>query len=173
MSDSSSPRKRKREVKVVTCPFAFPISTKKKREPDPARPLYQQQDASSDKFLDFFDTAREVHALGATTFAGKQKRTYNDAQYKILTGREKKKHQVPLPIVRGIKKKAVEREARAAQSAKEAGIVLPTKKKQGKSKQAKMDKTTARVHGPAPSIGHLNKGVFKFKDKKEERGFKK
>jgi hypothetical protein len=115
-----------------------------------------------EKFLDWDDTAREIHSLGATAFEGKQKRDYKDEEYERLTGREKKHHSVPLPIVRAIAKKAAQREKRRLDEAREAGLVLHTAA--GKKKKKQFDRTSD-IHGPAPSIGFLKNGVFKVKDK--------
>ena len=154
----SRPRK---PVQVVACGSAFPVSTKPRRPSQPSQPAPK---ATSSKLLDFHETANEIRHYGSTAFVGQSKRQYEDEQFERLTGRKKKKHQVPLPIVRGIRKKRAEREARELQHAKEAGIVLPkqTKKKAGSS--ARYD-STSRVHGPAPSIGFMKKGVFRVKGK--------
>lgn len=95
-------------------------------------------------------------------FVKQQKHNYEDEQYKLLTGRERKKIRVPLPILRGRKKKAAEREAKREKEAREAGIVLPQKKKV----QQKND-STSRVYGPAPSIGFVAKGVFRMKKRND------
>jgi predicted ATPase len=70
-----------------------------------------------------------------------------------------------LPIVRGIKKKAAEREVRELQEAKEAGLILPSQTLQAGKKKKEKDKTS-RIHGPAPTIGFMKKGIFSYKDKK-------
>lgn len=117
-----------------------------------------------EKFLDWDDTAREIHKLGATAFEGKQKRDYKAEEYERLTGRKLKHHHVPLPIVRAIAKKAEQREKQRLDEAREAGLVIPTaaaKKKKGKDR-------TSDIYGPAPSIGFLKQGVFKLKDKKDK-----
>lgn len=151
-------RRERPEVQVVACPSAFPISNKPQRQTPPTKES-PSPTKSIKKELDWNETAREVRALGATAFVGKQKRNYEDEQYRLLTGRERKKQRVPLPIVRGIKKKAAAREARAQQEAKEAGIVLPKQPKQTVSKRDR----TADIHGPAPSIGFVSKGMLKVK----------
>jgi hypothetical protein len=165
--------KRKREVQVIACPGSFPISTKK---PDPSHPSALRAASELEAFekrdkrrrekglLDWNDTAKEVRTLGAKNFIGKQKRNYQDEHYKLLTGREKKKHSVPLPIVRGIKKKAGERQVRELQEAKEAGMVLPSQTLKDATKRKERDKTS-RIHGPAPSIGFMKKGMFHVKGK--------
>jgi Domain of unknown function (DUF4602) len=150
-------------VQVVTCGTAFPISTKPAR---PARPAYEAK-ISKEKFLDWHDTVKEVRSLGSTGFTGKQKRKHDDEQYKLLTGRDKKKQQIPLPIVRGLKKKAVQREARQLQEAKDAGIVLPTATAISKEKTKTKPDSTNRVHGPAPSIGFMKKGVYRVNQTKK------
>jgi hypothetical protein len=169
-------RKRPREVQVVSCQSSFPISTK---TPDPNHPSVlraaskEESQLKKDKrrrekeMLDWHDTAKEVRALGATKFIGKQKRNYQDEHYKQLTGRDKKKHQVPLPIVRGIKKKAAEREARELQEAKESGLILPSQTVQAGGKKAKVKDKSARIHGPAPTIGFMKKGMFSYKEPKK------
>ncbi|KAG7371752.1 protein of unknown function DUF4602 containing protein [Nitzschia inconspicua] len=176
--------KKRRAVQVVSCPSAFPISEKKKIDSNNKRPFIRndkkipqqshnnnnnnnnnkQNNESSIKLLDWHETAKEVRALGATAFERKQKRDYEDEQYFLLTGRHKKKHQVPLPIVRGIRKAAEKREAKKRQEAQQAGIVLPKKstnaKKAGKSFQK------YQQDGPAPNIGFTKNGVYRVsKDK--------
>lgn len=153
--------KRRREVVVVTCPSDFPTLTSgmpsRKRDNNP-RPAA----LGREKFLDWDETAREIHKLGATAFEGKQKRDYKDEEYERLTGRKKKHHQVPLPIVRAIAKKAAEREKKRLDEAREAGLVIPSaagKKKKGRDR-------SSDIYGPAPSIGFLKNGVLKVKDKK-------
>lgn len=157
-------RKRQRpEVQVVTCGFAFPISTKPRA---PAADNSEWSDGKKkkkkDKLLDFRDVALEIRHYGAKALEGKSKRAYQDEEFEKLTGRKKKKHSVPLPIVRGIRKKAAEREAREQQEAREAGLVLPKKKK---IKEKRQDAATRRVHGPAPSIGFMKKGMLSVKGK--------
>lgn len=168
-SAAAKKAKPKREVQVVSCPGAFPISTSKKRPREPINKETKKQAAvrarreKNKDCLDWYDTANEIRAYGATAFVGKQKRDYQDDEYLQLTGRHKKKQQVPLPIVRGIKKAAEKRDAKARQEAKEAGIVLPKAKK-----EAKKPSTTNRNYGPAPNIGFMKRGVFRMKDKKKE-----
>ena len=164
-------QKPKREVQVVACPFAFPISEKVPsiRPPRPGQEEYNKRQEKrarkkiQDKLLDWHDTSKEIRAYGAQGYTGKQKREYQDEQYLLLTGRNKKKASCPLPIVRGIKKAAVAREKRERQEAKEAGIVIPNAKKEVKKSQS----STIRSYGPAPNIGFMSKGIFKVKDKKK------
>lgn len=112
--------------------------------------------------LDFDETVREIHALGSTAFTGKQKRKHLDTQYEELTGRKKKKHSVPLPIVRGIRKKAEQREKRELQELKESGVVTHrSAKKSGNNDTQNARKKNERVHGPAPDNGFLVKGVLR------------
>ena len=156
--------RRKKEVSVVNCPGAFPISSKstekkvetKKTENFLDRPAVNT--VSSAKVLDWNQTVDEVRTLGASAFGGKQKRSYEDEQYELLTGRKRKKQQVPLPIVRGIKKKAAAREAARLKEAKDAGIILPKK-----PRVEKKHDNTSQIYGPAPSAGFMKKGVLKIK----------
>lgn len=161
----------KGEVKVVRCPSAFPISSKsssgKKRSRNPQQvndssklPAKKEQAKS---LLDWHDTVKEIREYGASAFVGKQKRDFQDEQYFQLTGRHKKKAQTPLPIVRGIKKAAAKREAKAREEARKAGVVLPKSKEVTK----KRDKTYDN-YGPAPSIGFVKGGIYKVQDKKKK-----
>jgi hypothetical protein len=157
-------QKKKRDVQVVPCPMAFPISNKpsrkRSRDQKPERRDSNRGDKRSSKLLDWHDTAKEIRAYGATTFVGKQKRDYEDEKYFSLTGRHKKKPQTPLPILRGIKKAAAKREAKEREEARQAGIVLPKARKEDK-----MHDSTYRIHGPAPNIGFMKAGVFRVKKK--------
>lgn len=168
-------KRRRREVQIVSCPSDFPISSRNATTKLPsnssqkqASPSGEQQQQESYRggnkpknLLDWSDTAKEIRSFGATGFEGQQKRNFEDEQYELLTGRKKKKQHVPLPIVRGIKKKAEERRARQIKEAKEAGTVLPKSLTQ-KKKTRGADNTT-RVHGPAPSVGFMKKGVLRVK----------
>mmetsp|Transcript_21065 Transcript_21065/g.25037 ORF Transcript_21065/g.25037 Transcript_21065/m.25037 type:complete len:174 (-) Transcript_21065:37-558(-) len=115
-------------------------------------------------YLDFDETVREVYELGSTKFAGKQKRDYENEQYTTLTGRQRKKQKIPVKIVRGIKKAAAVRETRVEKETKEAGIVTANKRG-GTTKKRFSEKVrkASQLHGPAPSIGYLKKGVLTVK----------
>ena len=119
--------------------------------------------------MDWHDTAKEIRNYGATAFVGKQKRDYEDEQYYQLTGRHKKKHQVPLPIVRGIKKAAAKRDARAREEAKAAGIVLPTSQTKNKRQEENTYDSTYRTYGPAPSVGFMKNGILRVDNKKNKK----
>ena len=161
LPEAKKPKKKKREVLVVSCPSDFPISSRSKRaSPADDTPSIETNPKAKQKLLDWKDTAQEIRSLGATAFVGQQRRNFEDEQYEKLTGRKRKKHQVPLPIVRGIKKKAEQRLARQIQEAKESGTVLPKSLTQ---KKAKAHDKTARIHGPAPTVGFMSKGVLKVK----------
>jgi hypothetical protein len=110
--------------------------------------------------IDFDETVQEIRTLGSTQFTGKQKRKYQDEQYKTLTGREKKKHKVPLNIVRGIKKKAVIREKRWEEEIKESGVVTANTKRKVNKGYSEQKRTDSRIHGPAPDIGFTKGGVL-------------
>jgi len=164
-----SKKRKRREVQVVSCPSGFPISTKQRTKPVEG-PVGADGDRRGDgrfsaaknnnKLLDWDDTAKEIRSFGATSFVGKQKREFKDEEYEKLTGRKLKKHHVPLPIRQGIKKKADQRLARQIQEAKESGTVLP----KDMTKKKKKDKDqTARIHGPAPSVGFMSKGMLKVR----------
>jgi ABC-type nitrate/sulfonate/bicarbonate transport system ATPase subunit len=110
---------------------------------------------TKETFLDWNDTAREVRTLGSLAFMGKEKREYRQEEYMRLTGRKEKQQRVPLPIQRGIKKKAAQRLERQLEEARQAGIILPVAKKE----KPRLNKD----QGPAPSIGYMKKGVFRVK----------
>lgn len=173
-------RKRDRpEVQVVACPPAFPISKRKRPDPTSAggsahapastAPKAPQPAATSTttELLDWHETAKEVRNYGAKAFEGQQKRNYKDEQYKLLTGRSPKKQRVPLPIVRGIRKAAEKREKKAAEEARQAGIVLAKAQSTASAASKRKDKLdrTSYMFGPAPSIGSLHKGILKLKGK--------
>jgi Domain of unknown function (DUF4602) len=169
-------RKRDRpEVQVVPCPPAFPISKRKRQDPtagssaDASKAPQPPPAATATKLLDWHETAKEVRNYGAKAFEGQQKRNYKDEQYKLLTGRAPKKQRVPLPIVRGIRKAAEKREKKAAEEARQAGIVRaksqPSTASAASSKRKDKLDRTYHLFGPAPSIGSVHKGILKLKGK--------
>jgi hypothetical protein len=157
-------------VQVVACPSAFPISQRQNQHREAVPPQentkeesLQHPSTSSPRLLDWKETVKEVRRLGSKAFTGQLKRQHEDEEYKKLTGRHKKKHQVPLPIVRGIKKKAAERQAQYLEECKQAGIVLP--KQQLKTQNSiKQPKNANAIYGPAPSIGFIKHGILRVKD---------
>ncbi|VEU44904.1 unnamed protein product [Pseudo-nitzschia multistriata] len=170
------PKKQKREVKVVKCPSAFPISTKPKKRP---RDEYKNRDeargnSKKEKLIDLHDAAKEIRAYGATAFVGKQKRDYEDEKYYKLTGRHKKKNSCPLPLVRGLKRAAARRDAKAREEARQAGLIIP--KKKDDSSRKSMTDTEFQKFGPAPNIGFMKSGVYRvsnggdFKSKRNGKG---
>lgn len=150
----------KRPVEVISSGVAFPISTRPPKQASTRHEKQSPQKRKNPPELDFTQASQEVRHFGSNQFVGKSKREYEDEQYFKLTGRKRKKHQVPLPIVRGIKKKAAERDARAREEAKQAGIVLPQPKK-----EKKRHDNTSKVYGPAPTVGFMQKGILRVKDK--------
>jgi Domain of unknown function (DUF4602) len=187
---------KRRQVQVVSCPSAFPISaTIKKSNPDSAshrkRPRggdgsnnkasssasssslsLKPSIKSSTKLLDWHETVKEVRAYGATAFARKEKRNFEDEQYFQLTGRHRKKQKVPLPIVRGIRKAAEKREEKLRLEAQQAGIVLPKKSSSSSSSAKQNGKAYQKYQqdGPAPSIGFTKNGVYRVPKEKLPKG---
>jgi hypothetical protein len=172
-TNATKSKRTRREIEVVSCPSDFPISSRnlganssgpRERHSSRAHGDNTTDGASARQpkqhLLDWSDTAKEIRSLGATAFVGQEKRSFQEEQYEKLTGRSKKKHAVPLPIARGIKKAAEKRLARQIQEAKESGTILP--KSMNKKKKKAMD-NTARIHGPAPSVGFMKKGVLKVR----------
>ena len=155
------PKKAKREVQVVKCPGAFPISTKIRKRPRDDDDGRQSKEArgKKEKLFDLHDTAKEIRAYGATAFIGKQKRDYEDEKYYKLTGRDRKKNSCPLPLVRGLRRAAAKRDTKAKEEARKAGIVIP--KEREDSSRKSMSDADYRKFGPAPNIGFMKSGVFK------------
>lgn len=164
----------KPKVLVVSCTSDFPISSKKDRKRNLISTVRKDgKDVNHDperthpdsktKLLDWSQTAREIHKLGATGFVGKLKRAHEDEQYELLTGRKKKKQKMPLPLIRTLRKKAREKEAIEMKEAKEAGIIAPksakTETKSGRGNKNK-DKNFL-IHGPSPSIGFMKNGIYR------------
>ena len=161
-----APKKAKREVKVVKCPSAFPISTKAKKRPRSDHNNNNSNEAnrsgkkaSASKLLDLHDTAKEIRAYGAQAFIGKQKRDYEDEKYYQLTGRHKKKNSCPLPLVRGLRRAAAKREKKALEEARKSGLVIPKQKEENSKKS--MTDADYRKFGPAPNIGFMKSGVYR------------
>uniref|UniRef100_A0A7S4N1Q6 Uncharacterized protein n=1 Tax=Odontella aurita TaxID=265563 RepID=A0A7S4N1Q6_9STRA len=191
---SAGKRRARKAVEVVSCPSAFPDfgvfgggggGKRRRRSAEgsvPDRGVGRSAAASAvggqrTSDLDFDETVREIHALGSTAFTGKQAKQHARDQYREMTGRDKKDHKVPLKIVRGIKKKAAEREARAAREVRESGVVthageMGAPKKKGSQRTGGGDsekgRKVSRVHGPAPDVGYMKGGVLKVR--KEQRG---
>lgn len=154
----SAKKRPRREVVVVACPNDEDLLAATRA---PAVPRSERvRKRPKNLLLDWNDTKQEIRSLGASAWEGKQRRRYRDDQYERLTGRSKKRQRVPLPIVRGIQKKAVAREERQRREAQEAGLVLPKQPKKERRQQRTND-----IHGPAPSIGFVNKGVLRVKGK--------
>jgi hypothetical protein len=109
--------------------------------------------------------------ISNTIIERKKFRRHQEEQYELLTGRKKKHHAVPLPIVRGIKKKAIAREARILQEAKDAGIVLPIQSiamtqpsaKQREQMKKQQNFKMNQQYGPAPSIGFMKQGMYQVR----------
>lgn len=163
-------KQKNKKVKVVVAPSSFPDFSQfdssstlgmSKRRIKKNEDNTTMRTKKKNIFLDFDETVREVYTLGSTRFAGKQKRDYEDEQYTTLTGRQRKKQKVPVKIVRGIKKAAAYREARAEQETKDAGIVTANKRGvTNKKRYSEKVRKASELHGPAPSVGYLKKGVL-------------
>ncbi len=156
-----APKKAKREVKVIKCPSAFPISTKAKKRPRREDTAERNSNNNKDalKLLDIHEAAKEIRAYGAQAFIGKQKRDYEDERYYQLTGRHKKKNSCPLPLVRGLRRAAAKREKKAREEARKSGIVIPKQKEETIKKS--MTDADYRKFGPAPNIGFMKSGVYR------------
>ena len=160
-------KRKRREIQVVSCPSDFPISARNLgTKPSQEREASSNQDGddraaqqqAKKQLLDWRETAKEIRSLGATTFEGKQKRNFRDEEYEFLTARKRKKQSVPLKIAQGVKKAADKRLEKKMKEARESGTVLP---KSLTKKQKKPVDKTARIHGPAPGVGFMKKGVLR------------
>lgn len=176
------PKKKSRPVTVVSAPSSsFPDfssfggggynNTRRNNSNSGRKRARTVEEKSSKRIgveIDFDEAVKEIHTLGSTQFTGKQKREYQEEQYKTFTGRAQKKQKVPLKIVRGIKKKAAEREKRTEQENRDAGIVTAsTNKKKVNKGYSEKNRKDSRIHGPAPTIGFTKKGVLSVrKDKR-------
>jgi glycerol-3-phosphate dehydrogenase len=170
--DAQMSKKAKMAVTVVSCQPAFPLSRNPKRNfrsnsVDNEENNKGKIKINGGKMLDWSQTAREVHSLGASGFLGEQKRKHEEDQYELLTGRKRKKPKTPLPIVRHQRKKQQLKEARQLKEAKAAGIVLPsqtqTKKQQKEVAKKRLESKDFRSYGPSPSIGFMKNGIFHVK----------
>ena len=158
---------KRKPVVVVSAPSAFPDfstfedSTRSINAHDKKRAPLSSKKVGID--MDFDETVRDIHKLGSTQFTGKQKKRFQEEQYKLLTGREKKKQKVPVKIVRGIKFAAAKREARQLKEMKESGVVTATKREGKKKNYSEKNRRDTRIHGPAPSAGFMSKGMLRVK----------
>ena len=188
-TSGGSKKRQRKEVQVVMCPSAFPdfrsIDGSTRRSANSSSSGGAAADfrrggrdgkssasaAGGGNAIDMDEAVREVHALGSTGFAGKQARKHKEAQYKALTGRDMKRQKVPLPIVRGIKKKRAEREARAEAEQREAGVITSTnskkdrdrKKAKAYSQERRKSDSMRTAYGPSPDVGFMKGGVLRVK----------
>lgn len=157
---------------IVVASSGFPISKRSRVEKSPEtthsknRSHTRKHPPKAEHLLDFHETYKEIKSFGAQAFEKKQKRQYEDDMYEKLTGRKRKHQAVPLPILRGIRLKAQERESRQKQEEKEAGIVThKSHKKTNRVKHLVGGDKKRQQYGPAPSIGFVSKGVLQLKRK--------
>ena len=161
---AQSNRKRPRpEVQVVVATSGFPVSHRKSNSKRPDINTKDREQSMTKNVLDWYDTAHEIKKLGSSGFQGKQRKDYQDEEYQRLTGRAKKQQQVPLKILRGIRKKREAREARAMQEARESGVIVPKMSPASGSRRRKLIDKTARLYGPSPTIGFMKKGMLLFR----------
>ena len=180
LPSTSMPVDKKRQrpkVKVVVCPSAFPNfhyidgsdgnrSSSGAVSRNAAGKHIRSKRAGVD--IDFDQSMQEIHALGSTGFDRKQARKHKEAQYRALTGRDMKRQRVPLPIVRGIKKKRDERDARRDADARDSGLVTSAKSQASKKVKAYAEDlrkagSMNMTYGPSPDVGYMKGGVLKVK----------
>jgi len=157
-----------RNVEVIKCPSGMPDGFgKKSKQPRQEQSRdFSGYSAKGEKHnnsdMDFLEASREIHNLGSTSFTGYQLKLHKESEYKELTGRVKKRHKVPLNILRGMKEKQAKREKKIEDEAKEAGIVLATKKKAKKKSYSERNRKDSHLFGPSPSIGFMKRGIYKY-----------
>mmetsp|Transcript_4907 Transcript_4907/g.7454 ORF Transcript_4907/g.7454 Transcript_4907/m.7454 type:complete len:221 (-) Transcript_4907:166-828(-) len=161
----NSGKKRKREVKVVVCPSAFPDfttvggSTSRRQQKERGITPSQKDTKESDDGLelDVQQTIREIHKFGATGFQGSQKKTHEKAEYEWLTGRVQKRQKIPTKILVGMRQKALKREERQKKELQESGVVSHqvVNKSSAKAKKKRNNKDDEAKAGPG-----LVQGVF-------------
>ena len=162
MAKNATRKRPQRDVEVVTCESAFPVSKNPPRNRDDHADTTNNNKKKQTAILDYLnwnETYKQIQTLGSTGFEKAQKRNYKDEEYERLTGRKPKKQKIPLPIVRGLRKKAQAREARQLEQDRQAGIVQVVVVKKAKQPKA----ATSRIHGPAPSVGFVKNGVLRVK----------
>lgn len=155
-----------KDVHIVTCPPAFPQGFKPKNENDRVQHRQYKRfnnadDSAKRPQIDFIDTSREVYSLGSTGFTGTQLKRHKASEYEETTGRKLKGIKTPLKIVRGMREKQAKREKKIEKEAKEAGIVLATKKKEKKRTVSQKNRRDTKLHGPSPNIGFMKKGIYR------------
>ena len=164
---SKKARKRPRqEVEVVVAGSGFPISkrsTQSTKRPAATKTSVKPRRQDQSLILDLNEAKRDVRNYGATAFVGNKKKSFEEEQYKLLTGRDKKKPKIPPNIAREIRKRHAKKEAEAIEEAKKAGFVLP-KSDTSKSKKNK-DRDPSFSYGPAPSVGFVKNGMLKLSKK--------
>ena len=169
------PAKTRQPVQVVQCPSDFPPSNHRdggKRSSSRGQQNDGMSDSKHDKsdLLDWNETTRQVRSLASTAFMGKTKRHYQQEEYERLTGRKMKEQKVPIDIVRGIRKKARERQEKLVEEARLNGIVLATTTRGlMRDDKRKNNNRSSHASGPAPSIGYVKSGVYRFKHDKKRR----
>jgi len=152
-------KKPSKDVKVVIAPTTIPGSSSVSTTTMAvSHPVELKSGPRRGEPIDFRETMREVCALGSKRFEGSQKKNYEAERYKDLIGRYKKQQRVPLKISRGIKKKAAVREARRISEAREAGIILGSRRPEGK--KLRYPTKNSKQYGPVPSIGSTKNGVL-------------
>ena len=130
---------------VVVCPSAFPDFTtvdgltsrrreKLRNDNDSRRKKddgmrynnnnNKKKDDGRPPALDVQETIRDVHKFGAMGFTDKQqKKAHKNDEYEKLTGRTVKRQKIPMKILVGMRKKAMQREEREKRETRESGVV--------------------------------------------------
>ena len=156
--------KKRKNVVIVQCPtITVDRFQKKELKTVAEEKKLKHRKKTNEIEVDFLDASREVHELGSTQFTGFQLKLHKESEYKDKTGRTKKRQKIPLKILRGMKAKQAKRTKKTEIEAKEAGIVMATKKKEKKIGYSERNRRDAKLHGPSPSIGFMKGGIYTFK----------
>ena len=162
--------KKKTDVVVVECPSAFPPGWRERSSAGGNGSKFDKSRSNKPKGkhgreLDFQQISKEVRELGSTTFTGYDKKVFHERKYEEVTGLKKKREKIPIKILRGKKAKYAAKINKIEAEAKEAGIILATKKKEKRNFSLEKRKAE-RSAGPAPSIGFMMKGTYRVRDTK-------
>jgi len=177
----------KKEVIVVTAPFSPYPDFSTYNNKSTSNTSYRQHPGSTKekKELSIIDIQNEINNFIDNNQVFESKRAFKKANKKSkikhfmeLTGRSKppKQHQVPLPILRGIRKKVKIREEHQKKESLESHVVshlMQEVMKKRKKKQTKKndkrkkyrDLVKEKRSGPTPGIGFLKAGILRVNSK--------
>ena len=176
--------KPKRVVMVAECPSAFPWQKAKPKVDN--RPVVQVEEEllingkeykkqSLSTIGEFNSMFKEVQTLGSKSLLGYSKKLYNESKRRD-DGLAVKRDNIPQNILRGMVAKQTKKQEKEANHVRESGIVAAkgsssqslVRKIKGKEKMEfnRKSKLENEKNGPAPNIGFMKGGVFKYDSKR-------